>query len=583
MGNSTLAIVKELKSASEDFEFYPTTESQMDLIADDLSKIMITHEFSGKELKILDIGAGDGRVLKYFFNFFEENHPKTSIKLYAIEKSNVHIKSYRKNDISLLGTDFFSTNLISKNCDFAFTNPPYSSFAPWVSALISQLNFKIMYAIIPERWQSDGAIKEAIDKRQITSVKIIAESDFVEADRKARAKVHLVRFAFNDFEKESADANEFNRKFKDRRNYSPYFPSIGHKSTCPFQLFIENELNLKQTYNATTEQFKSYKEVERIRDMLKGENGTSRELVESRGVLLALLDNYSRDMEKVLTDYKKISEISPQLLMELGVEYKSIRDGVEEKLLGFRNVYWELLFEELDDLTSRLTHKNSVLILNTLKANSLDFTYENAVYMISYAVEYGNELIEDSLIHVFKNLTAETSILRHYKSNTHMYKDRWRYNSESANQFAKYVLDYRFVVSYGYNFSGGTLSKERQHDLNDIFVMLGLLGYASVSMEVHKSSIEPGKEYSVFGTDPEGKRIVLLKCRFYLNGNVHFKFDQKVMLRLNVTASRLLGWVRFKGDFFDETDMDIEDGVWDISDGMKIQANSVLAITYKAA
>ena len=574
MGNSTLAIVKELKSASEDFEFYPTTESQMDLIADDLSKIMTTHEFSGNELKILDIGAGDGRVLKYFFNFFEESHPKTSIKLFAIEKSNVHIKSYRKNDISLLGTDFFSTNLISKNCDFAFTNPPYSNFAPWVSALISQLNFKIMYAIIPERWQSDEAIKEAIDKRQITSVKIIAESDFVEADRKARAKVHLVRFSFNDFEKELADAKKYSRKNKDW---------IGKSSTCPFQLFIEKELNLKQTYNGTTDKFRSYKEIERIRDMLKGEKGTSRELVESRGVLWALLDNYSRDMEKVLTDYKKISEISPQLLMELGVEYKSIRNSVEEKLLGFRNVYWELLFEELDALTSRLTHKNSVLILNTLKANALDFTYENAVYMISYAVEYANELIEDSLIHVFKNLTAETSILRHYKSNTHMYKDCWRYNSESANKFAKYVLDYRFVVSFGSNFSGGTLTKERQHDLNDILVMLGLLGYASVSLEVSKNAIEPGKEYSVFGTDPEGKRIVLLKCRLYLNGNIHFKFDQKVMLRLNVTASRLLGWVRYKGEFFDETDMDIEDGVWDISDGMKIQANSVLAVTYKAA
>ncbi|MEB5526728.1 DUF4942 domain-containing protein [Vibrio cholerae] len=574
MGNSTLAIVKELKGAAEDFEFYPTSESQMDLIADDLSKIMITHEFSGKELKILDIGAGDGRVLKYFFNFFEESHPKTSIKLFAIEKSNVHIKSYRKNNISLLGTDFFSTNLISKNCDFAFTNPPYSNFAPWVSALISQLNFKIMYALIPERWQSDEAIKEAIDKRQITSVKIIAESDFVEADRKARAKVHLVRFSFNDFEKELADAKKYSRKNKDW---------IGKSSTCPFQLFIEKELNLKQTYNGTTDKFRSYKEIERIRDMLKGEKGTSRELVESRGVLWALLDNYSRDMEKVLTDYKKISEISPQLLMELGVEYKSIRNSVEEKLLGFRNVYWELLFEELDALSSRLTHKNSVLILNTLKANALDFTYENAVYMISYAVEYANELIEDSLIHVFKNLTAETSILRHYKSNTHMYKDCWRYNSESANKFAKYVLDYRFVVSFGSNFSGGTLTKERQHDLNDILVMLGLLGYASVSLEVSKNAIEPGKEYSVFGTDPEGKRIVLLKCRLYLNGNIHFKFDQKVMLRLNVTASRLLGWVRYKGEFFDETDMDIEDGVWDISDGMKIQANSVLAVTYKAA
>ena len=63
----TLAMVEALKSAGQDYEFYPSTEEQITLITDDVAEILKTHEFSTlyhQKVKILDIGAGDGRVLQ---------------------------------------------------------------------------------------------------------------------------------------------------------------------------------------------------------------------------------------------------------------------------------------------------------------------------------------------------------------------------------------------------------------------------------------------------------------------------------------------------------------------------------------
>ncbi|NMT18574.1 hypothetical protein HKA99_29980, partial [Vibrio parahaemolyticus] len=88
-----------------------------------------------------------------------------------------------------------------------------------------------------------------------------------------------------------------------RRHYKP---TIGRDGNDPFQLFIEEELGLKKTYSSTTNHFHEFAEKERVRKSMQTEGTASYEIVASRGILWALLDNYEQDLEHVLAEYKKI-------------------------------------------------------------------------------------------------------------------------------------------------------------------------------------------------------------------------------------------------------------------------------------
>jgi hypothetical protein len=575
MKQTTLSLVQNLKEADQDFEWYPTTSEQIEIIINDIKEIKEHYEFTGRssqKVKLLDVGAGDGRVLNAIKASFEQDE-HFHIDTFAIEKASIHTSTYREKGITLLGTEFDKINFISKNCEIAFVNPPYSEFSYWLQTLIRQLNFGLLYAVIPERWIDDPAIKEAMTARGVKFSKILAESNFLDADRAARARVHVVRFSFN----------ALNNDEKYASNH--YKPNVSKDSTDPFQLFLENELGLKKNYSKTTDKFNEYAEKERVRRDMASEGNECFELVESKGILWALLDNYERDLAKALEQYKLISAIDSGLLQELGVEYDLLQKGVKEKLLGYRNVYWSLLFENLDAISTRLTSKFAKELLNKLSSNALDFTYNNAVYIIQYAVEVGNELIEQSLINIYKDLTSPDAISRYYKSNEHVYRDEWRYSNDSA----KYLLDYRFIHSNWSNFGAHSwekgLCEGAREFTSDLLVAFKLLGYHNLYSTSSYESMSYGDKLSIMGANPDGDVIELVTIKFYKNGNRHLKFNQEAMLRFNVTVSRLLCWVRSKDEFANEseTTTPIDDSVWNISNDMKVTTNNMLLLTCEAA
>lgn len=597
---STLSIVQNLKDHNQDFEFYPTTDAQIITIVDDIKRLCDFYNIDDRDIKrhILDIGAGDARVLLSIRDALNArlDERESAFKAFAIEKASIHTDSYYGKNITLLGTDFYETNLISKNATFAFVSPPYSDFSNWVARIIQTLNFNILYAIIPERWEQDEQIKTAIKTRGLKYWKVIDRSDFFDGERQARAKVHLVRFSFINVSQEALEKSKAQqeRDFKeDRHNWHYYRPSLNKNVTCPFQQFIENELGLRKTHSETTQKFSEFEQKERIRAEMQDSESACFEIVKSEGILTALLNNYERDLQCVLNQYKLISELDGNLLAELGVEHKCIVEGVRSKLYGFRNVYWGLLFEQLDTLKSKLisTHKKD--LLNTLAANALDFTYTNAIYIISFAVKKANELIEESLVDVFKNLTNKASIKTYYTSNTHVFEDDWRYchrwsNSSSEHKKCKRELDYRFVHSSHSNF--GNYSYERGLNENtraftsDLVVVFGLLGYINLYLTSVYDHICPGDKISIMGTHPDGETIELVTIRFYKNGNRHLKWNQGAMLRFNVTVSRLLGWVKNKEEFAEETDKNtvVETDVWNISDNMKVIPSHILQLAKPA-
>src|SRR5690606_14034262 len=99
-------------------------------------------------------------------------------------------------DIITIGTDFNEQTLLDKECDITICNPPYAFFQEWAIKIIRESCASKAYLVIPKRWEDNVDIQEAL-KRRNAKAEVIGEFDFLEADRKARAKVHVVKIDFN--------------------------------------------------------------------------------------------------------------------------------------------------------------------------------------------------------------------------------------------------------------------------------------------------------------------------------------------------------------------------------------------------
>ncbi|WP_334083487.1 DUF4942 domain-containing protein [Helicobacter typhlonius] len=120
-----------VKQNNEDFEWYPTTNEMLEVLSKRIKQIEEDKNLNVESM--LDIGAGDGRVLKYFNNDLRIN------KIHAIEKSRTLIDSMDK-DILIIGSDFHQTSLIEKTYDLVFCNPPYSNYKEWVMRILRETN-----------------------------------------------------------------------------------------------------------------------------------------------------------------------------------------------------------------------------------------------------------------------------------------------------------------------------------------------------------------------------------------------------------------------------------------------------------
>jgi hypothetical protein len=118
-----------LKAADEDYEWYPTTDAIIRTVAENINSI----SYHDRPKSILDVGAGDGRVLTAIDDMLKgERH--NVVSLYAIEKATTHISAMPKR-ISVIGTDFLQQTLVDKPVGVVFCNPPYSEYENFIESL----------------------------------------------------------------------------------------------------------------------------------------------------------------------------------------------------------------------------------------------------------------------------------------------------------------------------------------------------------------------------------------------------------------------------------------------------------------
>lgn len=515
-----------LKDHEQDFEWYPTTDEM----------IQVVFRNCGNLSSMLDIGAGDGRVLeridKLCFQRSQRDDEtaryerfRSSIDKYAIEKSIVHIENMPP-DISIVGTDFHAQTLIDKNVDVVFCNPPYSEYEAWATQVIKEANANQVYLIMPERWSSSKLIEAALKQRDLTA-RVIWSGDFLDADRRARAKVDIVKIMLH-----VKSQSSWNKSDND-----------------PFDVWFK-------------EHFAGYEQLKHIDDDETEPSDPLKDLVPGQNLVERLAELYLAELNGLLENYKTLSQLDTSLLKEIGIAADEVRKALKLKIEGLKNKYWHELFDRLDKITNRLTSKSRDSMLEKLNAScNIDFSIDNAYAVVLWVIKNANQYIDEQLVEVFKEL-SEPECVKNYKSNLKTWgKNDWRYARSQGEEHTHYTLEYRIISNqhcaiydreFGtYDYPNG-LWKNCHSFINDIFTIANNLGFANQCSSLTREwQSNKQQEFYAGGT-------LLAQVRCFKNGNVHMKLDQEFIKTLNVEASRLLGWIKTPQEAVDEMGISID-------------------------
>ncbi|MGE3845135.1 MAG: DUF4942 domain-containing protein [Vicinamibacterales bacterium] len=499
------SLLQSVIEAGQDFEWYPTTDKMIAAVARRLPT-----NFSS----LMDIGAGDGRVLVALAKKAEDRKPE----LYAIEKSSLLMQAQPER-VTPVGVDFHEQNLACLPVDYIFSNPPYSEFEVWATRIIETGFALKAFLVMPRRWKESPEIAAALKKRDATA-RVIHSDDFEHAERRARAVVDIVEVTF------------------------PKKGGYRDEVIDPFdQWFDQNISTFEQEQPAD-------------------DDAGSVDLARVRGLksIPELVEAFNEDYARMEDNYRAIFKLDYALLRELGVSKDAVREGIKKRMAGLKSLYWGLLFERLDMITSRLSTATKRGFLERLTGRTaVAFTCDNAYAIVLWAIRHANRYYDQQLVALFKELATFEGV-QNYKSNQRTWqKSGWRYNGE-PDPNSHFALDYRVVIERhgaifktdknGFSFGAydypGNLHKRSHELIDDIITVLGNLGFAqeSPSWPSRNRTWRSGVWQDFNGADGN----VLFQAKAFINGNVHLRFKPEAIRALNVEAGRLLGWLHSSDD-----------------------------------
>ena len=547
-------LLAKVKQNNEDFEWYPTTNEIIEALYKDILSL------DESTSSILDIGAGDGNVFKVltqlskdhkekvadiprenrngnyqYYNYVETFNPT----FYAIEKSKTLIQAMDK-DVFVVGSDFNEQSLIDKKVDCIYCNPPYSEYEEWTNKILREANSKIVYLLIPKRWTENEIIQHTIAEREIKYA-VIGEYSFEHSEyRQARAIVNLIRFDIS---------SRYDRKDS-------------------FDIWFEDHFKINAKLDDSESKYAREQATKKK---------VSNELISVDNFVKESVKLYNRDLENLLNNYKALESLDSSLLSELGISVKGVKEGLKLKIENLKSIYWHILFERLDTITIRLTEKSRERLTKKLFENvNIDYSEDNIYMLIIWVIKNSNEYFNKQLLEVYEKLADKENIIL-YKSNKRIIEDDWRYVKSSMSHYA---LDYRLVISV-YNTFGGYefekvngISKEAYNFIKDIFTVAINLGFNLNINSLHHHQYESRKEYNFY--DSNGDIFVAL--RLYQNGNIHFKFSQKFIKKLNIEAARLNGWIKSPKEASEEFDVTFEEAAQMFKNNLQLTASNVILI-----
>jgi hypothetical protein len=509
-------LLSQLKESGEDFEFYQTTKEIIEALVQDIRG---QRGYRNKLTSVLDVGAGNGKVLMSLKAQAEFS------ELLAIEKSMTLINQLPE-EVLVVGAEFWEQSLLTKQVDVVFCNPPYSEFAGWAEKIIRQASAGYVYLVIPTRWEDSQPIADAVKYRSAT-VKVIGKFTFEKAeDRRARAIVHLIRVSIErDYHRESKGiTGAFTRFFAEE------FSALAEKFDDGWETVDAGKGGRRRPLDGVT----------------PGPDYPAR--------LVAL---YDEEMALIRRNYDKLGELDGGLMRELGISPEHVKECLFNRLKGLKFDYWSELFRNLGAIRSRLTAKSRQAMLEKLqKHTEVDFTLSNIWAIIVWAIKNANRWMEEQFIYTYEELVEKANVVL-YKSNKKVWTDaHWRYADERPS---RYALDYRIVThrAGGVNSSSYSWQRGLQESagllLSDLLTLANNLGF-TCSSEIPKLSRDglrdwtPGTLENFAGNDGE----LLIDAKGFKNGNLHIRFNKRLMLAMNVEYGRLKGWLMSPQEAADE-------------------------------
>ena len=529
-------LVAKMNENGDNYEWYPTTQEIVDKVAEWISK------YEPFTSEILDIGCGNGSFFEKLdkTDYFKTDDYKdknfhsnfgSHYKKYGIEKSFT-LTEQLPDDIVLLGSDFLTNTLIDKKVDCIFCNPPYSEYETWTEKIILEGNAEKIVLVIPERWKNNEQIKEALFKRKYKA-EVIGNFDFLNAERRARAKVDIVSII------PEADIYEGRR--------------YNHKATDPFDLWFDSTFKL----NADKTKADEWKEKDKKKDEIIATGDTAENLVQF----------YNADMQKLYDNYRALEKLDADIFKELKVDVEMLKKSLRERLKGLKLLYWDLLFKKYDRITTRLTTKGRDRVIKRLNDNTaIDFTLENIFQLTMWIIRHSNTLFDEQLTDFFFTLARSENIHR-YKSNLRWNDSDWKYlkdkcyrngwyrEEEARKTLKNIMLDYRIIVTDWRNFdmdwSHSRLTDSCRNFLYDMSVIAENLGFSldfKIPEKYEEIDFDDWNNFDIHTKD--GK--LFCNVKLYKNGNRHIKFCKEFMQKLNVEMARINGWIHDKEEAKEE-------------------------------
>lgn len=524
------SLITELKDNDQDYEFYPTSKEMIKCIYENTK---------GRDIKVLDIGCGTCNFKKFYEELAEEDYQiryeeakqeakkkdeyfreptKSTIdQYYVIEKSKILLDRLHK-DIIVLGTDFNETMLIDKPVNTIFCNPPYSEFKSWMSRIIREGNCNDIYLIVPKRWKEDEKILNLMKTKGISPI-VLGSFDFLDAERQARAKVDILHI------------------IKRERGYS----KLGDIEQNAFDEWFDETFPMSSKEDEVLMQHeKEAKEKQKIKDKL---------ICEPKDKAKLLVELYEEELNTLFHNFKAICSLDAEVLETIGVSKKSVKEAVKQKTINLKSLYWKMVFDELDEITSRLTRKSRDSMLSKFtELKSVEFTLSNIYSLVIWVIKNANSYYDSQLIEFYKNLSCVENV-KPYKSNMKTFeKEDWKYSRyDFKKTYSHYTLDFRIIArnydigvekAWGEDLRSDYRFKEKIKDIGAIFKNLG---FEIIGVDTPQYW---GTKYYGYGHNGD----VMFEFKCFKNENLHLKFNIEFTKALNVEVSRLLGWIKSKED-----------------------------------
>jgi hypothetical protein len=408
---------------------------------------------------------------------------------------------------------------------------------PWVEKLLNEANFGVMYLVLPIRWESLFSKHPAMKLYEATKV---GEFDFTHADRVARGKVNLIRINPKPAERE---------ELYHGRPVGTYIEYGDEDAPDSFERWMETYIGQFQKEDKETEEAKE----------VKLKHGTIEDLIES----------YDYDMASLLEAFKALGKLPFRVIDALGMNRNSILEIIRENIKTLKNRYWQLAFNRVSAINSRLIHKIRNRMLNQMEEfNTLDFNRDNLYSIIVWVIKHFNEYTGEQILSVFDAMTSQDYI-KAYKSNVHWIKDNWRYTGKGKPE--KYKLDYR-LVTHCY--------KSYRYDpciVDDFIVICRSLGYY-IRDNSYLDFEARGKEQQFYTVDGE----LAFSVRQYKNSNAHLKVNQDLMMKFNIEVAKLRHWINDHADIQNEFDVSEEEAIrlWNEPSLLKIGEHDLKLLGY---